>query len=145
MLRVNRLLTGVVFLIQASVAPTVLGSDFINEHRALFNYQMYCQGCHTPDGTGYKSVPQLKGHVDKFMASQKGREYLTRVPGAATSVLSDAELAEVLNWILREFSGQNAKADWTPYSAAEVTEYRKQPLAETVQYRQNLLNIPEQN
>lgn len=110
----------------------------ISERRALFNYQMFCQGCHIADGSGNKSVPELKGHIHKFMATQQGREYLIRVPGAANSALNDAELAEVMNWMLQEF-GNRDNRNWHPYIASEVAEYRKRPLNETVEYREKLI------
>lgn len=109
------------------------------EHRALFNYQMFCQGCHVADGSGHKSVPELKGFIHNFMASQQGREYLIRVPGAANSALDDAQLAEVMNWMLNKFGDAKKVGEWQPYTSDEVAEYRKYPLNETVEYRENLI------
>ena len=112
--------------------PVVVSAgDDVSERRAKFNYQMFCQGCHAIDGAGHKSVPQLKGFMHKFMASQQGREYLVRVPGSANSVMDNEQLSEFLNWMLREFSGPDAKADWQPFQADEVVRYRKNPLFET--------------
>ena len=113
-------------------------ADHVVEKRATFNYQMFCQGCHVADGSGHKSVPELKGFMHKFMATQQGREYLIRVPGAANSVLNDAELAEVMNWMLQKF-GDSSELDWRPYEAEEVAEYRRHPLNETVDYREKLI------
>jgi len=104
-----------------------------------FNYQMSCQGCHTPDGTGAKSVPQLKGHVGIFLQTQQGREYLVRVPGSALSALDNDELAGVLNWILIEFSGDSLAENYEPYTAVEVGRLRRNPLNELVLYRTKLL------
>lgn len=109
------------------------------EHRALFNYQMFCQGCHSADGSGHKSVPELKGFIHKFMATQQGREYLIRVPGAANAALDDEQLTEVMNWMLRNFGNSSEGAVWRPYEVSEVTEYRKNPLNETVKYREKLI------
>jgi hypothetical protein len=107
--------------------------------KAHFNYQMFCQGCHTPDGTGAKSVPQLKGHVGTFLQTQEGREYLVRVPGSATSSLDNEELADVLNWILTEFSGDSLAENYEPYTESEVGRLRRNPLNEVVLYRTQLL------
>lgn len=109
------------------------------EHRALFNYQMFCQGCHAADGTGHKSVPELKNFMHKFMASQQGREYLVQVPGAANSVLDDEQLTEVMNWMLRNFTDSSNAPTWKPYEVHEISEYRQSPLYETVEYRRNLI------
>lgn len=109
------------------------------ERRAHFNYQMFCQGCHVADGSGHKSVPELKGFIHHFLASQQGREYLIRVPGAANSALDDAQLAEVMNWMLNNFGDTASMQKWRPYTSDEVAKYRKHPLNETVKYRENLL------
>ncbi len=108
--------------------------------RTQFNYQMFCQGCHTPDGSGAKSVPRMKGHVGLFLNSAAGREYLVRVPGSATSALNDKELADVLNWILVEFAGNSLNENYRPYAPAEVARLRQNPLNELAQYRAQLLD-----
>ena len=123
----------------SNASATLTATAATNQHRALFNYQMFCQGCHAADGSGHKSVPQLKGFMHNFMASQQGREYLIRVPGAANSTLNDAQLAEVMNWMLREFGAPSDGEVWQPYNAEEVGEYRQRPLNETVRYRENLI------
>ena len=107
--------------------------------RVVFDYPMNCQGCHTPDGAGAGSVPAMQGHVGVFSQSQAGREYLVRVPGSATSALSDERLSAVLNWIVYEFAGDSLQAPFTPYTAAEVAPLRKNPLNEVDDYRQQVL------
>ncbi|MEQ9462562.1 MAG: cytochrome c, class I [Haliea sp.] len=107
--------------------------------RVVFDYQMNCQGCHTPDGAGAGSVPTMKGHVGVFLQSQEGREYLVRVPGSATSALSDERLAAVLNWIMYEFAGDSLQLPFAPYTAAEVAPLREKPLNEVDAYRERLL------
>ena len=129
------------FLSAFCLALTVAGASAaeINDRRAHFNYQLFCQGCHTPDGTGANAVPRMKDQVGYFLTTPAGREYLVRVPGSATSALGDAELAEVLNWIVREFAGASAPAGAEPYSAEEVGRLRQHPLNEVEQYRVQLL------
>lgn len=107
--------------------------------RVVFDYQMNCQGCHTPDGAGAGSVPAMKGQVGVFLESQAGREYLVRVPGSATSALSDERLAAVLNWIVYEFAGDSLQSPFTPFTAAEVGPLRKNPLNEVDDYRDHVL------
>lgn len=106
---------------------------------AKYNFQLFCQGCHTADGSGNKSVPSLKNSMGLFLQSQAGREYLVRVPGSANSALNDADLTAVLNWMLAQFSGDSLQPDWQPYQADEVSQYRKNPLFETVEHRKKLL------
>ena len=114
-------------------------AEEINPARAKFNYQLFCQGCHTPDGMGVKAVPRMKDHVGYFLETRAGREYLVRVPGSATSALNDRQLAEVLNWIIIEFAGDSADPDFAPYSADEVRALRKTPLNEVENYRVQVL------
>ena len=119
--------------------PGVSLAEDINWQRAHFNYQMFCQGCHTPDGSGAKTVPRMKDHVGNFLTTSAGREYLVRVPGSATSALDNAELAEVLNWILVEFAGDSLDKNYRRYTPSEVAELRVSPLNEVAHYRAQLL------
>ena len=116
----------------------VLAAD-INQQRAKFHYQMHCEGCHTPDGTGAMSVPRMKDQVGMFLETRSGRDYLVQVPGSATSALENEELAEVLNWILVEMGGDSVAPDFTPYTADEVGQLRGKPLNEVERYRAQLL------
>tara|TARA_R110002110_G_scaffold157570_1_gene354489 strand:+ start:38112 stop:38537 length:426 start_codon:yes stop_codon:yes gene_type:complete len=118
-------------------AAVVAAAD--DSRRVVFDYQMNCQGCHTPDGSGSGSVPAMKGHVGVFLQSEAGREYLVRVPGSATSALSDERLAAVLNWIVYEFAGDSLQSPFTPFTAAEVGPLRKNPLNEVDDYRGHVL------
>lgn len=111
----------------------------VNPQRAQFNYQMSCQGCHAPDGSGANAVPRMRDAVGMFLAIPEGREYLVRVPGSAVSALDDAELAEVLNWIVQGFAGASLTVPFEPYSAQEVGRLRQHPLNEVVQYRAQLI------
>ena len=100
-----------------------------NEALAHQYYMLQCQGCHRPDGTGTSaSAPPMAGMVARFLAVPGGREYLGRVPGVATAVLSDAQLAELLNWTLFRFDAANVPADFNPYTAAEIGVLRRRPL-----------------
>jgi mono/diheme cytochrome c family protein len=120
------------------LASAALAED-INRQRAHYNYQMFCQGCHTPDGVGANAVPRMKDQVGYFLETRRGREYLVRVPGSATSALNDEQLAEVLNWIVQEFAGDSADESYERYTPTEVARLRQQPLNEVEQYRTQLL------
>lgn len=111
----------------------------MNKDRAKFNYQMFCQGCHTPDGTGGKSVPKIKGHIGYFLQNQVAREYLVRVPGSANSSLNDEQLAEVLNWMIIELGGKSVPTDMRYFTTKEVGNLRQAPLFEVVEYREKLV------
>src|SRR5579871_5990585 len=69
------------------------------------NYQLQCMGCHTPDGSGEPGrVPNIKDTLAPFARIPAGRRFLIQVPGASQSTLSDAELAELLNWMIQNLS-----------------------------------------
>lgn len=122
-----------------ALLATAATAGGLNPQRAQFNYQMSCQGCHAPDGSGANEVPRMRDQVGVFLATAAGREYLVRVPGSAVSALDDADLAEVLNWIVLEFAGNSAPDPFEPYTAEEVGRLRQQPLNEVAQYRAQLL------
>jgi mono/diheme cytochrome c family protein len=107
---------------------------------ARVHYMLECQGCHLADGAGSPpAVPPLRGVVGRFLQLPGGREYLIRVPGSAQSPLSDAELAAVLNWIIREFGPAEVASDFAAFSAEEVARHRKRPLLEVEAVRTELL------
>jgi cytochrome c553 len=112
-----------------------------NPQRAWQNWTLNCQGCHRPDGTGSSATtPSVADTVSRFLAVDGGREYLVRVPGVATSPLTDADLAELLNWMLWRFDPGHLPANFTAFSAVEVGGLRKRPLRlEASQMRSELL------
>jgi len=69
-------------------------------------------------------VPSLRDEIGYFLGVEGGRDYLVQVPGAANSTLSDAALADVINWMVRGFAGESLPADFVPFSANEVTKAR---------------------
>ena len=126
-------------LLLLSMAVTTVAVADINPARARFNYQMFCQGCHLPDGVGVNDVPQLKGVVGLFLKTDAGREYLVRVPGVAASMLDDVQLTEVMNWMLPEFAGDSMTADFEPYTVTGLSALRRNPLNEVQTHRAQLL------
>ena len=104
------------------------------------NYMLHCQGCHLADGAGSPdAVPSLRGFVGNFLRVPSGRQYLVRVPGSAQSPLSDGDLAEVLNWMVREFGPAEIAADFAPFREEEVARYRDPPLTDVESARRELL------
>ncbi len=132
-------------LIGLSLLPALALAEDFNAKRAKSNYQIFCQGCHSPTGSGYRGVPEINGFIGNFLSTQKGREYLVQVPGSANAVLDNDHLAEVLNWMILEFSGPSLPKKWTTYTGEEVGKLRKTPLMEVVEYRKSLLeSLPSQ-
>ena len=107
---------------------------------ARLNYILHCQGCHLPDGSGSPGkVPDMRGEVSQFLTIPGGREYLVQVPGAATSRLSDGELADLLNWLVKTM-GPPPPSGFKPYSQAEVSRLRPNWLQDPKQLRTRLLS-----
>ncbi|VVP92638.1 hypothetical protein PS918_03392 [Pseudomonas fluorescens] len=92
------------------------------------NYQLQCAGCHLGDGTGSAAndTPRMKGFVGNFLKVPGGREFLVRVPGMSQSALNNAQLADLLNWLMREdgMAGASMPAHYQPYTAEEVMQLR---------------------
>jgi mono/diheme cytochrome c family protein len=121
--------------VRALALGLALAASAASAEAPRVNYMLQCQGCHGPDGRGAPgTVPTLEG-VGRFLAVPGGREYLVRVPGSSQSALDDAGLAEVLNWMIREFDPR----DFAPYTAEEVSRVRRPPLDDVDAVRRGLL------
>lgn len=98
---------------------------------AKFNWMMNCQGCHQANGAGSKGgAPDMRGIVSKFLSVDGGREYLAQVPGVAYAPMGDDELAELVNWLLKEYDNNNLPSDFVPFTGEEIGILRKLPLVE---------------
>ena len=101
-----------------------------------------CRTCHQANGQGVPgSFPPLDGHIADFARTDAGRTYLVMVitNGVAGRLevhgkryqgvmpaqprLKDPDVAEVLNFIIRDFA--KAGADVKDFTAAEVTAIKK--------------------
>jgi mono/diheme cytochrome c family protein len=93
------------------------------------DYMLYCMGCHGAEANGVPGkVPPLAGSLALFMRTPEGRNYVLRVPGAANSALSDAQLSAVLNWIAERYAVPGGAPRPTAFTAAEVAGIRHVPL-----------------
>lgn len=136
MIRVPNMLAGIA-LLALSAAPaaaqqTATAASFpgvANAQRAWQHWVLDCQGCHGPDAAGRgNATPNMANEVARFLGVPGGRTYLGRVPGVAASPLGDADLAEVVNWMLARFDPAHMPKDFVPYTATEIARLRKQPL-----------------
>jgi hypothetical protein len=104
------------------------------------DYMLYCMGCHGAQAEGVPGkIPPLAHSLGRFMRMPAGRNYVLRVPGAANSVLSDAQLAAVLNWLAQEYSSEELTADVPMFTVAEVTALRHSPLASVLAARHEVV------
>lgn len=112
--------------------------------RARQNYLIHCMGCHGEGGLGLEGhVPSFRDTLAKISASPQGRDYVLRIPGVTQATLDDAQTAEVLNWVLAEFSTGEAARQIAPFTAAEVAHARARPLLEVTATRDALLHAAE--
>jgi mono/diheme cytochrome c family protein len=103
-------------------------------------YTLNCWGCHKPRAEGIPgTVPRLADSMANFLRVPGGREYLVEVPGVAASALSNAEIAEVLNWLLVTFNKAEMPLDFKPYTAAEIARYRPHQLIRITETRDDLV------
>jgi cytochrome c553 len=103
------------------------------------DYMLYCMGCHGAEARGVPGkIPPLAGSLARFMRTSEGRDYVLRVPGAANSALSDAQLAAVLNWLAMRYpaAGEPSPA---PFTVEEVTRARRTPLASVQERRREVI------
>jgi mono/diheme cytochrome c family protein len=104
------------------------------------DYMLYCMGCHGAQAQGVPGkIPPLAHALGYYMRSAQGRDYVLRVPGAANSVLSDAQLAAVLNWLGAQFNATELSTDVPWFTAEEVTRVRHTPLADVLATRREVV------
>lgn len=126
--------------VASALALLVLSTPPVQAESPEILYMLQCRGCHLPDGGGTPGVvPSLAGHVGRFLSVPAGREFLVRVPGSAQSALSDADLARVLNWMIRRFGPVEVARSFDPYTAEEVARVRRPPLTDVGSVRRALL------
>lgn len=104
------------------------------------DYLLYCRGCHlhTGDAVPAANVPSLQELVP-LLATQAGRDYLVRVPGVAQTPMSDEQVAEVLNWVLRNFNADSLPNNFRPFTADEVAAARSRILPNPLKAREDIL------
>jgi mono/diheme cytochrome c family protein len=93
--------------------------------RAARTYAENCQGCHGATGVSVTEIPTLAGRIGYFARIPAGRRYLLQVPNVALNPSSDADIADMMNWLLVTYSRAQLPRDFQPYSAEEVSRLRK--------------------
>ena len=100
------------------------------------DYMLHCMGCHGTEAQGVPGkIPPLANALTRFMRTPEGRNYVLRVPGAANSALSDAQLAAVLNWLATTYDASTSKKSLAPFTSDEVAQLRHTPLVSVLAAR----------
>ncbi|SAL55681.1 c-type cytochrome [Caballeronia humi] len=129
-----------------SCAATWSHAQSYDEARARQAWVLNCMGCHTADGSGIPGkVPPLRDSLGHFVSLKDGRDFVMRVPGASNSALSDAELANVLNWVLGTMNPQSRPASLAPYTADEIAAHRRPALTDVARVRAKLIRQLQEN
>ncbi|GBC85794.1 Cytochrome c-552 [bacterium HR11] len=118
-------------------------SEFSSEGHRLFTQA--CAPCHQPSGRGVTGVyPPLTPHVGRYVQVPEGREYVIRVVlfglmGRMESEsrtydnimlpiglsLTDQQVADILNFVLRELNLESLPKDFKDIRPDEVAQQRK--------------------
>jgi mono/diheme cytochrome c family protein len=123
-------------------------------------FSKVCAACHEANGEGLPGVyPPLAHRIGRYVEVPEGRAYLVRVVSfgmfgpirvdgrpynglmPSHPKMSDAEVADVLDYVLTALNTDLLPANFAPLTAQEVHGYRAQPatLSETRKEREALL------
>lgn len=130
-----------------TVDPDDVPDVLVREHRTQLpkvtrpeeDYARNCQGCHGHEGHSVTEVPRLEGRAGWFTHTPEGRAYMVQVPNVFQASLSDARLADMLNWMLSQFSASQLPGDFRPYTAEEVARLRTQRLDSVITRRREVI------
>ena len=112
-----------------------------DEARARLQYLQHCSGCHLVDGSGSptKGIPSMRGMLGRFLQVPGGREFIVQVPGVMNSALRDAEIANLMNWLVPAVSAETVPAGFQPYTAQEIARLRQSRPADIMGFRARLV------
>lgn len=105
--------------------------------KARAKYILHCSGCHGLNGEGTieGGIPGFPKSVRYIADLEQGRDYILHVPGVVSTNMPDADVAEVLNYILDRWGGDE---DPAYFSAEEVTRRRSKPDRDIVMFRREI-------
>lgn len=104
-------------------------------------YLRLCGGCHGIQGVSAPElVPTLKDEVGRFLCTPESRDYVVRLPNIALAPVSDAMLAQLLNFVVFGMGRASVPAGAPQYDAVEIARLRQRPItSDLYAYRQNIL------
>jgi hypothetical protein len=116
----------------AASLALVLGVEAAtDEVGARDKYILFCAGCHGIEGEGggggggMKRIFPFTPAIRVFLNDPMGRVYLANVGGVTSAGMSDAETAQVLNYILLSFGASATPLPFVPYTAEEIGDLRE--------------------
>ncbi|HEY1927040.1 MAG TPA: hypothetical protein VGG92_06220 [Caulobacteraceae bacterium] len=113
----------------STAAPAAPPADHLT---AKSNYLERCGGCHGVQGRAFAAtVPDLRDRAGWFLCDAAGRDYVSRLPNIVFSRLTDADLADMLNYVVFDLGGASTPKGARPYTAVEMAHARREPLSTT--------------
>jgi hypothetical protein len=112
------------------------------DHSASSNFIQYCSGCHGQDGRGggaTSGIPDLRNFVGAFAGDEGGRTYVLHVPGVVNTSLDDAEIAAVINYVMKTWGGTSLFPDFVPFTTREVIRRRARSVQDVVALRREIV------
>lgn len=122
-----------------SRTPGAAGAPPPGDARWATTFLLHCSGCHGTDGRGVGSVPDLRGNLGHLLSIPDGRRFVLQVPGVANARLSDADLAQLTNWMARTFAPATTPKDFRPFDADEVRAARRSVPADVAGERRRVV------
>ncbi len=115
----------------AGIARATDRSPLADPDFARANYVEQCAGCHGVTGTTAPAkLPELRGRVGWFMCTPASRAYLLRLPNVAHSRITDnADLADLMNYVVFVLGEASAPPGTRPFTADEVARERPHALS----------------
>lgn len=104
------------------------------------DYARNCQGCHGHRGVSVTEVPPLRGRVGLFTHTPEGRAYLVQVPNVLQVALPDDRLANLMNWLLEEYSAPELAPGFERYTPEEVARLRTVRLDSVITRRREVVD-----
>ncbi|RQW45182.1 cytochrome C [Novosphingobium sp. LASN5T] len=113
---------------QPSTPQLTPAEVMVDPELARSDYVEHCAGCHGVQGKSAPApLPELFGRVGWFMCTPQSRAYLLRLPNIAHSRIKDnAELADMMNYVVFVIGAGSVPPGTRPFTGAEVT--RERPL-----------------
>lgn len=111
----------------AQVVALALAQTPRQAAQARLQYMQHCMGCHLPDGSGApdKGIPSMHNMLGRFLQVPGGRAFIVQVPGVMNSALNDADIAQLMNWLLPQVSAATLPTNTAPYTAEEIRQLRQ--------------------
>ncbi len=115
----------------AAVAEVAAGK-IADPVQARSDYVENCGGCHGISGDSAPALlPVLRDRVGYFLCDPAARAYLIQLPNVAHSRITDnAELADLLNYVVFTLGGPSTPPSSPPFTEAEVSRERPHALSE---------------